>query len=137
MNTLTASAPIAIDRPAFQPGNPIVAVKTRGRQLPWGKILTGLLLAAAVAGGAGGFLHHAAGFVTTDDSFLEGHVHPVSARINGTVARVLVDDNAHVEAGQPLAEIDPTDLTLAGQAAEADVAQARANETQAAAQIAR
>jgi membrane fusion protein (multidrug efflux system) len=137
MNTLTANSPIVIEQPAFTPAKPVVSAKPRGRRLPWGKLLAGAALVTVLAGGIAGYVHHAAGFVTTDDSFLEGHVHPVSARINGTVARVLVDDNAHVEAGQPLAELDPADLNLAVQASEAELAQARANETQTAAQIAR
>jgi membrane fusion protein (multidrug efflux system) len=136
MNTLTAADSTEVDVPAFTPANPVVAVKTR-RRLPWARISGGAALLAAVATGVGAYVHHAAGFETTDDAFLEGHVHPVSARINGTVLRVLVDDNAHVEAGQPLAEIDPADLNLAVQAGAADLAQARAGESQVAAQIAR
>jgi membrane fusion protein (multidrug efflux system) len=99
-----------------------------------------LAAAAALAGvGLAGwtYLRYSAAFESTDDSYLAGDVHPVSARINGTVARVLIDDNAHVEAGQPLVEIDPADLNLAVKASEGDVAQSRANETQAAAQIIR
>jgi membrane fusion protein (multidrug efflux system) len=136
MNAHTAVDLTEVHVPAFTPANPVVAVKTR-RQLPWKKILGGVALVAAVGTGVGAYLHHAAGFETTDNAFLEGNIHPVSARIDGTVIRVLVDDNAHVEAGQPLAEIDPADLNLAMQASEADLAQARANATQVAALIAR
>jgi membrane fusion protein (multidrug efflux system) len=116
--------------------NPVIGVKVRGRR-PWGKIVGGTVLAAVIGVGIGNYLHYAAGFETTDDAFLEGNVHPVSPRISGTVIRVLVDDNAHVEAGQPLAEIDPADLAIVAQGSEADLAQAHANETQASSQIAR
>ena len=136
MNTLTVADPTEIDVPAFTPANPIIAVKTH-RRLPWAKISGGVALLAMLATSIGAYVHHVAGFETMDDAFLEGTVHPVSARINGTVLRVLVDDNAHVAAGQPLAQIDPADLNLAVQASEADLAQVRASETQVAAQIAR
>ena len=45
--------------------------------------------------------------IATDDAFVEGRIHPVAARIQGTVAEVLVDDNQPVKKGQPLARIDP------------------------------
>ncbi len=136
MSTLTTAAPTEVDVPVIVPVNPIIAVRTR-RRLPWAKISAGAAVVAALAVGIGAYVHHAAGFASTDDAFLEGNIHPVSTRINGTVLRVLVDDNAHVEAGQPLLEIDPADLNLALQASSADLAQARASETQVTAQIAR
>lgn len=119
------------------PARPAIAVEHQGRRLPWAKILAGAALVATVGTGLGTWLYHAAGYETTDDAFLEGDVHPISARISGTVARVLVEDNAHVQAGDPLVEIDPADLNLAVQGAAAELAQARANETQVGAQIAR
>ena len=139
MNTITAAAPNHADYTAHAPALPLVEAKSQQRssQLPWGKILMGSAIAAVLATSAGLYFYHAAGFETTDDAFLEANVHPVSPRINGTVSRVLVDDNAHVQAGDPLVEIDPADLNLAVQGAEADVAQARANATQVQAQIAR
>jgi len=33
---------------------------------------------------------------STDDAYLEGHLHPISARITDTVRQVLIDDNQHV-----------------------------------------
>ncbi len=137
MNALTSSAPSATDFPHYAPAPEVVAAPSRMRSLPWAKILGAAAVIAVAATAIGSYIHHAAGFETTDDSFLEGDVHPVSPRINGTVYKVLVDDNAHVEAGQALVEIDPADLDVAVQAAEADLAQARANETQVSALIVR
>ena len=136
MNTLTATAPTQTEYPAYVPARPAI-VKASGRRLPWLKIIAGAAIVAVVGTGIGSYVYYAAGFETTDDAFLEGDVHPVSPRINGTVVRVLVDDNAHVQAGQPLFEIDPADLNLAVQGSEADLAQARANADQVTAQIAR
>ena len=45
--------------------------------------------------------------ISTDDAFVEGRIHPVAARIQGTVAAVLVEDNQQVKKGQPLLRIDP------------------------------
>ncbi len=137
MNTLTTTASTDTDYAAFAPSHhPSGRVGMLAR-LPWRKILAGSAAFVIAASAVGGYLHYAAGFESTDDSYLEGDVHPVSPRINGTVARVLINDNDHVEAGQPLFEIDPADLNLAVQADEAGLAQAQAGEIQAKAQISR
>ncbi len=64
----------------------------------------------------------------TDDAYVAGHVHPVSARISGTVQTVLVDDNQHVERNQVLVRLDPKDyeVRLAQAQAELDVARRKA-----------
>ena len=130
----TAAAPRQ-PLPSFARSSRVIEVKPAGRRLPWGRILAAAAIVATAGAAIGGYAYHSAGFETTDDAFLEGDVHPVSPRINGTVARVIVDDNAHVEAGQPLVELDPADLNLAVQASQADLAQARANAAQVAAQV--
>jgi membrane fusion protein (multidrug efflux system) len=137
MNTLTATGPTETEYPDFAPILPVAKAPARWRRLPWGKILAGAAIAVVAATGIGSYVYYAAGFESTDDAFLEGDVHPVSPRIDGTVAKVLVDDNAHVVAGQPLVEIDPADLNLAVQGGEADLAQARANANEVTSQIAR
>jgi len=141
MNTLTATIPTQTEYAEFAPARPATEVKVKAKAkwllLPWGKILAGAAIIAVAGAGIGSYVYYAAGFESTDDAFLQGDVHPVSPRINGTVAKVLVDDNAHVEAGQPLVEIDPADLNLAVQGSEADLAQARANADQVTSQIAR
>lgn len=48
----------------------------------------------------------------TDDAYLEGHLHPISARITDTVQQVLIDDNWHVVAGQTLVVLDPNDYKV-------------------------
>src|SRR3984957_7159199 len=48
----------------------------------------------------------------TDDAEVEGDVSPVLPRISGYVTRILVRDNQHVDAGQPLIETDARDLEL-------------------------
>jgi membrane fusion protein (multidrug efflux system) len=70
----------------------------------------------------------------TDDAYVAGHVHPVAARIAGTVETVLVDDNEHVKAGQVLVRLDPHDyqVRLAEAQAALDVGRHRAASARAA-----
>lgn len=53
-------------------------------------------------------IHHE----STDDAYLEGHLHPISARITDTVQQVLIDDNQHVVKGQILVVLDPNDYKV-------------------------
>lgn len=48
-------------------------------------------------------------FRETDNAYVSGHIHPVSARITGVVTKVLITDNQLVQAGEPLAQMDPQD----------------------------
>jgi membrane fusion protein (multidrug efflux system) len=88
-----------------------------------------LALAALLAGGAAtGWAIYAGGYETTDDAQIDGHLNVVSSRIAGTTAAVYVNDNQTVEAGQPLADLDPSEQKVA-------YAQARAQYDQAVAQL--
>jgi membrane fusion protein (multidrug efflux system) len=48
----------------------------------------------------------------TDDAYLAGHLHPISARVTDTVRQVLIDDNQHVVEGQTLIILDPNDYQV-------------------------
>jgi membrane fusion protein, multidrug efflux system len=48
----------------------------------------------------------------TDDAYLAGHLHPISARVTDTVQQVLIDDNQHVAEGQTLIILDPNDYKV-------------------------
>jgi membrane fusion protein (multidrug efflux system) len=63
---------------------------------------------------------------STDDAEIDGHLHPVSARVGGTALKVLVRDNQYVEAGAVLVEIDPKDYQVALDRARADLAEMEA-----------
>jgi membrane fusion protein, multidrug efflux system len=71
----------------------------------------------------------------TDDAYVTGYTHQISSRITGTVQQVLVDDNWHVTAGQPLLKLDPRDYEVALTQARASYLQAKAQLVQATAQI--
>jgi membrane fusion protein (multidrug efflux system) len=51
-------------------------------------------------------------YESTDDAQIDGHLNPVSARVSGHVAKLLVDDNQFVQAGAPLVQIDPRDYEV-------------------------
>jgi membrane fusion protein (multidrug efflux system) len=63
----------------------------------------------------------------TDDAQVNGHLIQVSSRISGQVLRVDVEENQLVKAGDPIAELDPSDYQVAVENAEAALASARAN----------
>jgi membrane fusion protein, multidrug efflux system len=67
---------------------------------------------------------------STDDAFIEGHIIQISPKVSGYVARVYVDDNQQVKAGDLLVEIDARDYEVRLQQAKAalDAARARENE---------
>jgi membrane fusion protein (multidrug efflux system) len=67
----------------------------------------------------------------TDDAQVDGNLYQISSRISGQVIKVYVDDNQTVQAGQLLAEIDPTDYQVAYDQALANLASAQADYTQA------
>ncbi|NNN06240.1 MAG: HlyD family secretion protein [Elusimicrobia bacterium] len=79
----------------------------RGRRPNWKPFAAG---GAALLLIAGAWLLLRAPTESTDDAFVEADIVPISARISGHVARVLVEDNQPVKAGDALAEIDPDDF---------------------------
>jgi len=66
--------------------------------------------------------------IETDNAFIEARIVPVSAKVSGTVARVLVGDNQFVRQGDLLLEIDGRDYQLQIAKAAAGVGMAE-NET--------
>jgi membrane fusion protein, multidrug efflux system len=50
--------------------------------------------------------------ISTDDAFIEGNIHIIAAKINGTVKEIHVADNQPVKKGDLLLVIDPADYDL-------------------------
>ena len=80
-----------------------------------------ILIAAAYAG-----WQYFSQWESTDDAQIEGHIHPVNAKVGGTIVSVNIAENQHVEAGTVLAQIDSRDYAVAVARAEAELAQAQA-----------
>jgi membrane fusion protein, multidrug efflux system len=57
--------------------------------------------------------------ISTDDAFIEGNIHTIAARVNGTVKNVPVGDNQRVKKGDVLVELDPADYETRVAAAQA------------------
>jgi len=66
-------------------------------------------------------------YTNTDDAFIDGHTDPISARINGFVAAVYVENTYHVKKGQLLAQLDDRDNAVAKEQASANYVQAQAS----------
>lgn len=63
----------------------------------------------------------------TDDAFIDGHTDPISARINGFVAAVYVENTYRVKKGQLLVQLDDRDNLVSKEQASANYAQAQAS----------
>ena len=57
------------------------------------------------------------------------HLDPVSARVDGTIMKVYVENNQVVKAGDPLVDLDPRDFQIAVDQAHAALNQARSQVT--------
>jgi membrane fusion protein (multidrug efflux system) len=62
-------------------------------------------------------------YESTDDAQIDGHIDPLSSRINGTVIGVHAEDNDRVKTGELLVEIDPRDYEVAVANAAANLAE--------------
>lgn len=83
------------------------------KPVPFLKLVTFSILGIVIAGGSIAWWLHASSIEGTDDAFITGHVHQLSAKVAGTVTSVAVDDNQHVQEGQLLVKIDPRDFEIA------------------------
>ena len=83
-------------------------------------LAVGVVVAVAVLIFGARYIAYARAHESTDDAFIDGHIVGMSPKVASNVARVYVDDNTHVKAGDLLVELDPRDF-------EARLAQARGN----------
>jgi len=83
------------------------------------------LLVIALVGGY--FIRNLFLYVDTDDAQVDGHIMPLSARINGQVGEVRVIEGQLVHAGDVLVAIDPKDYKIAVDQAKANLADAEAS----------
>jgi membrane fusion protein, multidrug efflux system len=89
------------------------------------RLVLALVVAALLCAGGMRFWNYLQSYQWTDDAEIDGHLDPISTRINDTVIRVYVENTYHVEAGQPLVDLDPRDYQVAVENAEANLVQAQ------------
>jgi membrane fusion protein (multidrug efflux system) len=66
-------------------------------------------------------------WVETDNAYLDGPVHPIAARLIGTVDEVLVEENSRVKQGQILIRLDPRDALTRREQSAAKLAETSAS----------
>jgi membrane fusion protein (multidrug efflux system) len=85
---------------------------------------------AAVVGGAW-FVREQLTWESTDDAYVQAHVLMLAPRVAGTVAKVLVDEDQEVKAGDLLVQFEGQDYATAQSQAQADTASLQADLRQA------
>ncbi len=98
-----------------------VAARPAGR-----KRLIGLGVVATIAIAGTVYWAYERQFEETDDAQIDANMSDLSPRVTGTISAVNVIENQRVKAGDVLAEIDPRDLQVAVDLANAQVAEAEA-----------
>src|SRR6202047_333031 len=96
-------------------------------EYPRGGRTAAVLLLALVIIGGGLFVRNSLAWESTDDAQVNGHIMPLSARINGYVLEVPVIEGQLVHAGDVLVTIDPKDSTIAVEQAQATFADSQAS----------
>jgi len=124
----TNSTPLATAKPELLHDNQ----KKQGlrrifNEHPVGARAAALLLLAVVIVGGGLFLWNSLAWESTDDAQVNGHIMPLSARINGYVLEVPVIEGQLVHAGDLLVSIDPEDYKIALEQARATFEDAEAS----------
>ncbi|WP_323921741.1 HlyD family secretion protein [Aeromonas caviae] len=75
--------------------------------------------------GAGVIYLQGGRYVETDNAYVKADKVPISTEVLGRVAKVYVNENEQVKAGQPLFELDPETFQVAVTKAEAELAKVR------------
>ena len=99
--------------------------KSAASRLKVNPVIVAVILLVFVGAGLGWYLY-SRGFEDTDDAQVDGHLNPISSRIDGTIKGVFVDDNQSVQRGEILVELDPRDYEVALEQAKAQADQAAA-----------
>ena len=91
-----------------------------------GKKLIGIIVLAVIVLGSAFYYWRSTFTEDTDDAQIDGNLYQVSSRVSGQVIHVDVEEEQFVHQGDPIAEIDPKDLQVALEQAEANLANAQA-----------
>jgi len=105
----------AAGRSTATPASPVDKPARRDYEQSWGKYNTPakrrkriLIVAVVLVVVIGGvfLLRYLSSYESTDDAEVDAHLNPISARVDGTITNVYVDDNQVVKAGDPLFRLD-------------------------------
>src|SRR5215471_6124006 len=122
MNPTTKKENVPVDEPLSPVEPKAPPPRTAGRRRAF---LIFFLVLALVGAGVFFYWLHASQFESTDDAYVQMHLDPVSSRVDGTIAKVYVEDNQFVHAGDPLVDLDPRDFQVVLDQANAALNQAR------------
>ncbi len=89
------------------------------------RLALALIAAALLCAGGLRFWDYLQSYEWTDDAEIDGHLDPVSTRINDTVIHVYVENTYHVSQGQALVDLDPRDYQIAVENAAANLVEAQ------------
>jgi len=120
-----SSSPRSAD-PAGKPNEPSETgsnAEGRRRTLLFAAIVGCVILVGAVS-----FWLYSRTYESTDDAQVDGHLNGITARIDGDVKAVHVEENQSVQAGDLLVELDPRDYQVAVEQAQAQLLKAQAGE---------
>jgi membrane fusion protein, multidrug efflux system len=76
------------------------------------------------------YLEYRRTHVTTDDAYVDGHIHIVASKVPGTVLALHVKDNQLVKKDDPILDIDPVDFRVALLEAQANLEMEKARLTE-------
>jgi membrane fusion protein (multidrug efflux system) len=91
-------------------------------------LLFAAIIGLVILGGAFSFWLYSRTYESTDDAQVDGHLNGITARIDGAVKAVRVEENQSVQAGELLVELDPRDYEVAVEQAQAQFLKAQASE---------
>jgi len=90
-------------------------------------ILFASILGVLILIGAAGFWIYSRTYESTDDAQVDGHLNGVTARIDGVIKAVYVEENQNIQVGQLVAEMDSRDYQVALEQAQAQFLKAQAD----------
>jgi membrane fusion protein (multidrug efflux system) len=105
-----------------QPSSPDRAGRFRRRPV---RLILALLAGILLCLGGLRFWNYLQSYEWTDDAEIDGHLDPISTRIDETVSHVYVENTYHVKKGQVLVDLDPRDYQVAVENAAANLAEAQ------------
>lgn len=102
------------DEHVDQPDQSTAKPKAEKRQDPQKRRRALVILAVVAIALTGATLWslNARNYEDTDDAQIDGHLHPIAARVDGTVNAVSVEDNQSVKQGELLVQLDPRDYVV-------------------------